>query len=84
MIHTPHFIDLARIADDMSGLDTLIAKSIELTINENIGKQTYEKIENRIFEKHGIPISQTLQDFTKFDSFLREFFGNSATHLVSA
>jgi hypothetical protein len=62
----------------MSGLDTLIAKSFESTIKDNLGQQTFEKIEQRIFEKHGMPLSQAIQDFKKFDSVLKEFFGNGA------
>ncbi|MGI0069587.1 MAG: transcriptional regulator, partial [Nitrosopumilaceae archaeon] len=63
---------------DMYGLDTLIAKSFENTIKDNLGQKTFEKIEQRIFEKHGIPLSQAIQDFKKFDSVLKEFFGSGA------
>lgn len=62
----------------MSGLDTLIARSFETMIKDNLGEKTYKKIENRIFEKHEITISQALKDFKKFDSVLREFFGSGA------
>ena len=63
---------------DMSGLDTLISKSLEGIIKDNLGQQTFEKIEQRIFEKHGMPLSQAVQDFGKLDSVLTEFFGNGA------
>ena len=78
MLHTTHFIPILRISYDMSGLDTLISKSIERTIKDNLGSQTFEKIEQRIFEKHGMPLSQAVQDFKKFDSVLKEFFGTGA------
>lgn len=65
----------------MSGLDTLIAKSFETMIKDNLGEQTYKKIEDRIFEKHGITISRALQDFKKFDSVLSEFFGQGAVNI---
>ena len=79
MLHTPHFILISGKQCDMSGLDTLIAKSFESTIKDNLGQQTFEKIEQRVFEKHGLPLSQAIQDFKKFDSVLKEFFGSGAT-----
>jgi len=62
----------------MSGLDTLIAKSLESTIRENLGEQTYQKISQRLFERHGIGFTQAVTDFKKLDAVLREFFGNGA------
>jgi hypothetical protein len=65
----------------MSGLDTLIAKSLDLTIKENLGKKTLQKVEDRLFEKYGINITQAIEDFTKLDTVLREFFGDGAEGL---
>ncbi len=62
----------------MSGLDTLIARSLDGTIRENLGKNTLIKIEQRLFEKYGINLTQSIQDFTKLDTVLREFFGEGA------
>ena len=62
----------------MSGLDALISKSLENSIKNNLGQQTFEKIEQRVFEKHGMSLSQAMQDFRKLDSVLKEFFGNGA------
>jgi len=62
----------------MSGLDTLIARSLDSTIRENLGEQTYQKLERRLFERHGIGFTQAVEDFRKLDSVLREFFGNGA------
>ncbi len=62
----------------MSGLDTLIAKSLESTIRDNLGEQTYEKLGRRLFERHGIGFTQAVEDFRKLDSVLREFFGSGA------
>ncbi|VVC05820.1 Uncharacterised protein [uncultured archaeon] len=62
----------------MPGLDTLIAKSLDLTIKENLGKKTLEKVEQRLFEKYGINLTQSIADFTKLDTVLREFFGKGA------
>ncbi len=65
----------------MSGLDTLIAKSLDITIKENLGKKTLQKVEDRLFEKYGINLTQAITDFTKLDGVLREFFGDGAEGL---
>ena len=65
----------------MSGLDTLIAKSLDYTIKENLGKKTLQKVEERLFEKYGINLTQSIEDFTKLDTVLREFFGEGAEGL---
>ncbi len=65
----------------MSGLDTLIAKSLDSTIKENLGKKTLEKVEQRLFERYGINLTQSIEDFTKLDSVLKEFFGEGAEGL---
>lgn len=65
----------------MSGLDTLIARSMNSTIRENLGQSTLEKVEQRLFEKHGIGITQAIEEFHKIDSVLREFFGDGAEGL---
>src|SRR5947209_17454865 len=65
----------------MSGLDTLIAKSLDCTIKENLGKKTLQKVEERLFEKYGINLTQSIEDFTKLDTVLREFFGDGAEGL---
>ncbi len=65
----------------MSGLDLLIAKSVDLTIKENLGKKTLQKVEQRVFERYGMSLTQSIEDFTKLDSVLREFFGEGAERL---
>jgi len=65
----------------MSGLDTLISKSLDITIKENLGKKTLQKVEDRLFEKYGINLTQAISDFTKLDTVLREFFGEGAEGL---
>jgi hypothetical protein len=65
----------------MPGLDTLIAKSLDYTIKENLGKKTLQKVEDRLFEKYGINLTQSIKDFTKLDAVLREFFGEGAEGL---
>jgi hypothetical protein len=65
----------------MSGLDSLIAKSLSVTIRDNLGERTLQKIEQRIFERHGINLTQAIEDFPKLDGVLREFFGAGAEGL---
>jgi hypothetical protein len=65
----------------MPELDNLLSRSMESVIKEKLGEKTFQKIETRIFEKYGINISQSLEDFTKLDLVLREFFGMGADGL---
>jgi len=65
----------------MSGLDSLLAKSLTVTIRENLGDRTLQKIEQRIFEKYGINLTQAVENFTILDGVLREFFGGGAEGL---
>jgi hypothetical protein len=60
-------------------LITLIRRSIE----ENLGKTTLGKIESRLMEKHNISVSQSIEEFTKFDDVLQDFFGAGAKGLES-
>ncbi|HXV38892.1 MAG TPA: transcriptional regulator [Nitrosopumilaceae archaeon] len=65
----------------MSGVDNLLSKSAGAAIKDNLGEKTLQKIEKRLFEKYGIPLSQAAEDFPKLDSVLREFFGLAAIAL---
>jgi len=65
----------------MSGLDSLLAKSLTVTIKENLGDRTLQKIEQRIFERHGISLTKAVENFTILDGVLREFFGGGAEGL---
>ncbi len=65
----------------MPGLDTLIAKSLDTTIKENLGKKTIQKVEQRLFEKYGINLTQSISDFSKLDTVSIEFFGEGAEGL---
>jgi hypothetical protein len=64
-----------------NGLDNLLAPSLRKSIEENLGKSTLNKIEQRLMERHGVGIVQAIKDFYKFDSVLREFFGAGADGL---
>ena len=65
----------------MTGVDNLLAKSIDTTIRSNLSEKTLQKIETRLFEKYGLSITQSLEEFQKLDGVLREFFGVGADGL---
>jgi hypothetical protein len=65
----------------MAEIDTFFASSLENMICNNLGDTTYRSIQNRLFEKYGISITQSIKEFTKLDSVLREFFGSGAEGL---
>jgi len=65
----------------MHSLDNLLAPSLRKSIEENLGKPTLNKIEQRLMERHGIGVIQAIKDFYKLDSVLREFFGAGADGL---
>jgi len=59
-----------------NGLDNLLVPSLRKSIEENLGKETLNKIEERLMERYGLGLVQAIQNFDKFDSVLREFFGS--------
>ena len=65
----------------MSGLDLFLSKSLNSTIKNIIGEQKLQKVEQRLFEKYGINLTQSIKDFTKMDNVLREFFGEETNRL---
>lgn len=65
----------------MNGFDILVSKSMNSIIKENLGKKTIQKVENRLFEKYGINLTQAVVEFHKLDIVLREFFGAGADGL---
>jgi hypothetical protein len=64
-----------------NGLDNLLVPSLRKAIEENLGKDTLNKIEERLMERHGLGLVQAIKNFHKFDSVLREFFGAGADGL---
>ena len=65
----------------MSDIDTFFASSLQKMICVHLGDTTYHSIQNRLFEKYGISITESMNDFQKLDSVLREFFGAGAEGL---
>ena len=62
----------------MSGLDQFLSQSVESKITKNLGKNAIRKIEKRLFEKYGLSLTQSINQFQKLDSVLREYFGAGA------
>jgi len=65
----------------MTGVTQLLAKSLEKTMLNNLGETTVRKIQDRLFERYGMSITQSMEEFEKLDSVLREFFGAGAEGL---
>ena len=65
----------------MSEIDQLFAAALEQIIQKNLGDTTFRSIQNRLFEKHGISITQSIKEFEKLDAVLTEFFGSGAKGL---
>ncbi|AFS82877.1 transcriptional regulator [Candidatus Nitrosopumilus sediminis] len=65
----------------MAEVDQLFASAFEKTIQENLGNTTFQSIQNRLFEKYGMSITESIKDFEKLDSVLTEFFGSGAKGL---
>jgi len=65
----------------MNSVDQLFASSLEKIIRGNLGNVTVCNIQNRLFEKYGMSITQSINEFEKLDSVLREFFGAGAEGL---
>jgi hypothetical protein len=61
-----------------NGLDNLLVPSLRKSIEENLGKKTLNKIEERLMERYGLSFVQAIKNFNIFDSVLREFFGAGA------
>ena len=64
-----------------NGFDNLLVLSMKKSIEENLGKNTFNRIEQRLVERYGIGLAQSIKDFNKFDIVLREFFGAGADGL---
>ena len=65
----------------MPGIDKLLAKSLSAALKGKIEKKTLFELEIRLFEKHGISIKQSIEEFQKLDSTLNEFLGSETRKL---
>jgi len=69
--------------ENWNGLKELLVVAIRKSIEENLGRSTLNKIESRMMERYNLDVSQSIEDFTKFDRVLKEFFGAGASGLES-
>ena len=49
----------------MTGVTQLLAKSLEKTMLNNLGETTVRKIQDRLFERYGMSITQSMEEFEK-------------------
>lgn len=68
-------------SNNMIGVDSFFASSLEKIILNNLGEGTVRKIQDRLFEKFGISMTVAMGEFEKVDYVLREFFGAGAEGL---
>lgn len=61
-----------------SALDKLLAQSLASMIREKLGQKTSDKIENRLRERYGFGLVDSIKEFYTLDATLREFFGQGA------
>jgi len=54
------------------------AKAFQEEIEYSMGMKTWDKIVKKIHERYNITIEESITDFPKFHTVLREMFGNSA------
>ena len=45
-----------------NGLDNLLVPSLRKSIEENLGKETLNKIEQRLMERHGLGLVQAIKN----------------------
>jgi hypothetical protein len=62
----------------MLGIDTLLAQYFENHLEEHFGTAVRRKIKDRLFERYGLSLQQSLQQFDIFEKVLNEFFGNAS------
>ena len=60
-----------------------MAKGVQAVLEEDLGRQTYKKIEKEVYEVYGISVLDAVSDFPKLDLILRKFFGKHTTNIES-
>ena len=69
--------------ENWGALKELLVSSIRKSIEENLGQTTLNKIESRLMQRYNLDVYHSIEDFTKFDMVLQEFFGGGAKGLES-
>lgn len=62
----------------MLGIDVLLAQYFENHLDKHFGNAVRRKIKDRLFERYGLSLQQSLQQFDIFEKVLNEFFGNAS------
>ncbi|HEY8111071.1 MAG TPA: hypothetical protein VIG05_09430 [Candidatus Nitrosotenuis sp.] len=62
----------------MLGIDVLLAQYFENHLDDHFGTAIRRKIKDRLFERYGLSLQQSLQQFDIFEKVLNEFFGNAS------
>ena len=62
----------------MLGIDVLLAQYFEHHLDTHLGTVIRRKIKDRLFERYGLSLQQSLQQFDIFEKVLREFFGDAS------
>jgi len=62
----------------MLGIDVLLAQYFENHLDAHFGTAVRRKIKDRLFERYGLSLQQSLQQFDIFEKVLNEFFGNAS------
>ncbi len=62
----------------MLGIDVLLAQYFENHLDDHFGTAVRRKIKDRLFERYGLSLQQSLQQFDIFEKVLNEFFGNAS------
>jgi hypothetical protein len=65
----------------MQAKDTLLSQSIRSVIKENLSEIALQKIEARLSERYQMSIPLKVDEFSKLDDVLREYFGTGAEKL---
>jgi len=60
----------------MPGIDLLIAKSLSSKIKKELESDIEQRLKMKLFNKYGLSIKQSIEDFTKFDDMLKEFLNS--------
>lgn len=66
----------------MLGIDVLLAQYFENHLDVHFGTAVRKRIKDRLFERYGLSLQQSLQQFDIFEKVLNEFFGNASKGVI--
>ncbi|MCV0366013.1 MAG: winged helix-turn-helix domain-containing protein [Nitrosopumilus sp.] len=66
----------------MGGLDLLLSDLLRNGIESFLGRKAIDKIEKRLFEKYGLTLRESMEDFEKFNDVLYEIFGAGSKGMI--